>query len=188
MDAPKIKGDQLPHNRTKPRLVPGFFWWEAHSIFYECFLNCLTLHHFIYFYFLHYFYYYTVACAYIFLLLYCMYCTVHWSNCTVFFACILCFYSAHYFRTFHQYPHLRRKKIQPPRTRYTSKHFSVNREQLLPERISFYKSPRSSGSGSLSLSNYSSPDEYLSEDIAEKIQEWRDTCYFELPYSSKRYK
>lgn len=52
--------------------------------------------------------------------------------------------------------------------------------------MSFYKSPRSSNSGSLSLSNYSSPDECLSEDTAEKVQSCRDICYFELPYSFKR--
>lgn len=158
---------------------------------YYIFLSCLALHHFIFFNFLHYFYYYTIACAYIFysfIACIALYIDLIALLFFFFFACILYFYSAHYFRTFHQHPHLRRKKIQPPRTRHTSKHFSVNREQLLPERISFYKSPRSSGSGSLSLSNYSSPDEYLSEDIAEKVQECRDTCYFELPYHSKRYK
>lgn len=93
--------------------------------------------------------------------------------------------STHSFRTFLHRPHLRRKKIQL--SKESSKNISLDRQRLLPRRVSMYKSPRSSGSGSLSLSNYSSPDELSSEETMERVEACRDICYFELPYSFKRY-
>ncbi|XP_054714822.1 intraflagellar transport protein 46 homolog isoform X2 [Uloborus diversus] len=45
---------------------------------------------------------------------------------------------------------------------------------------------RSAGSGSLSLSNYSSQEDISYESIMNKVQEFRDMSYLELPYTSKR--
>lgn len=66
----------------------------------------------------------------------------------------------------------------------------LTREQLSPERLYPYERPKSAGSGSLHLSEYSSSnwdDEVLSGDTKEKIDACRDMCYYELPYSHSRY-
>ncbi|KFM58578.1 Intraflagellar transport protein 46-like protein, partial [Stegodyphus mimosarum] len=74
---------------------------------------------------------------------------------------------------------------RPPSRRKQSRFF-LKRERLLPRRITNSRNSRSPGSGSLSLSDYSSHDGNSDEDTQNKVQEFRDLCYFELPYSSKR--
>ncbi|GBM47088.1 Intraflagellar transport protein 46 [Araneus ventricosus] len=89
------------------------------------------------------------------------------------------------FRTVLHRPHLDRRPTRWDRDSFSG-HRRFSRERLLPRRLEGDRSPRSSPSASLSLSNSSSRNEMLNEDVLNKVQEYRDHCYLELPYSSKR--
>ncbi|GFT03476.1 intraflagellar transport protein 46 homolog [Nephila pilipes] len=92
---------------------------------------------------------------------------------------------ARLFRTVLHRPHLDRRPTRWDRDSLPGHQF-LNRERLLPRRINDDRVSQSSASSSFSLSNSSSRNEMLNEDILMKVQEFRDLCYFELPYSSKR--